>query len=40
MFDTTFATIMLKIPTDDEPLPLSCMTDAPICATQNGQRGA
>lgn len=40
MFATTFATIMLKIPTDDKPLPLSCMTDRPVCATQKGQKGA
>lgn len=40
MFDTTFATIMFKIPTEDEPLLLSCMTDIPICKTQKGQRSA
>lgn len=40
MLNTTVAAIMLTIPTDDEPLPLSCMTDIPICATQKGQRGA
>lgn len=38
-FETPFATIMLKIPAADEPLPLSCMTDnTNLCTSKRPER--